>query len=525
MELSKLYSFLMVAGFYAIVVVVLYIMWRLAQRLNIPQKSKHIVFVVFILLGLVIVSPLRDIWFDLFRNMNIFQRSAADLIKGSFGMFPWLTGAYLINSLLNYFLWNGALVDEDGERVVPTLLINLVSGLVFFFAACGIVISVYNVDLKVWLATSGFASGMGVYLGKVPLNKAFTALSLNLNRRIRKGDFIELEGLSGTVQEIGWKSITLLTLDSNQLTIPNTTLVDANVVNYSRPSQIKTVAMKVFINGNVSPYEVEKLLIRSALDSDWVLREPAPLITLKNFSQTSATYIIEVSTNHDIIEHVKSRVLSSVWNMLRRKGLYPTPEEDIVTNPIEKAIELMNSVEVLEPFTEEEDMEIAKKAKWQRFGPPERIVIEGERDSSLYLVAKGRLEVLVRQQDGKNLKVAELGKGSFFGERALLTGEERKATVRATTDVLLCEVSKEIIKPLLENRQNILNQMSKILAKREIENIKKSREYAKEVEEKEKDTVANRLLDLMKNFFKNEDLDDDDNDDDLDKDVHKKMTI
>lgn len=524
MELSNFYSFLMVAGFYAIVVVVLYVMWRLAHRLDIPPKNKRIVFLVFILVGLVIVSPVREMWFSLFRNMGIFQSAASDLIESSFGMFPWLTGAYLINSLLNYFLWNGALVDEEGRGLVPKLLIHLASGIVFFLAAFGIVVFVYAVDVKVWLATSGFASGMGVYLGKVPLNKAFTALSLNLNRRIRKGDFIELEGLSGTVQEIGWKSITLLTLDANQLTIPNTTLVDANVINYSRPSQIKTVSMKVLISGNVSPYEVEKLLIRSALDSDWVLREPAPLITLKNFSQTSATYVIEVSTSHDIVEHVKSEVLSSVWNMLRRKGLYPTPEEDIVTNPIEKAIDLMNSVEVLEPFTEEEDLEIAKKAKWQRFGPPERIVIEGEKDSSLYLVAKGRLEVLVRQADGKNLKVAELGKGSFFGERALLTGEERKATVRATTDVLLCEVSKDIIKPLLENRQNILNQMSKILAKREIENIKKSREYAKEVEEKEKDTVANRLLDLMKNFFKNEDLDDDD-DDDLDKDAHKKMTI
>lgn len=522
MELKGLYSFLMIGGFYAIITGILYLIWKLSQKLNVPQKSKQIVSLVVILLGLTVVSPLLDLWISLFRSMYIYQPSAKKLIQDSFGMYPWLIGAYLVNSLLDYFLWNGALVNEDGEPMVPSLLKNIVTLLLFFCAAMGIVVYVFHTNLSIWLATSGFAGSVGVYLGKVPLNKAFTALSLNLNRQIRKGDFIELEECAGTIQEIGWKSVKLLTIDANQLTIPNTTLVNANVINYSRPTKLKTVSMKILINGNVSPYEVEKLLIRSALDSDWVLREPVPLVNLINFSQTSASYVIEVATDHDIVEHVKSQVLSSIWHMLRRKGLYPMPTEDIVANPEEKAIALMNSVEVLEPFTEAEDLEIAKKAKWLRFGPPERIVIEGEKDNSLYLIAEGKLEVLVRQSDGKNLKVAELGRGSFFGERALLTGEERKATVRALTDVLLCEITRDLIKPLLDNRQNILKEMSKILAKREIENIQKSKEYAKEVAEKEKDTVARRLLDLMKNFFKNEDIDDDDIDD---KDAHKKMTI
>ncbi len=523
MELSGLYTFLMVSGFYAILVVVLYIMWLLTHKLNLHERSRRIVYVALILVGLIIVSHFRDMWFSLFRGMGIFQRHAADIINNSFGMFPWLTGAYLINSLLNYFLWRGALVNEEGEPLVPALLRNIVTALLFFLAGFIIALTVFEVNITIILSSSGFAGGAGVYLGKVPINKAFTALSLNLNRQIRKGDFIELEDCAGTIQEIGWKSIRLLTIDENQLTIPNTTLTEANVINYSRPTKLKTVSMNIRINGNFSPYEVEKLLIRSALDSDLVLRTPEPLVNLVNFSPRSARYNIEVSTDQDIVAQVKSQVLSSIWHMLRRKGMYPMPTEDIIKNPVEKAIQLMNSVAVLEPFTPEEDQIIAQKAKWLRFGPPERIVIEGEKDNALYLVAEGRIEVLVRQKDGKNLKVAEMGKGSFFGERALLTGEERKATVRALTDVLLCEVSKHIIKPLLENRQEILQDLSRKLAEREIQNLRKSQAYAKEQDEKEKDTVARRLLDLMKNFFKNESVDDDD--ENVDKDAHKNMTI
>jgi CRP-like cAMP-binding protein len=46
------------------------------------------------------------------------------------------------------------------------------------------------------------------------------------------------------------------------------------------------------------------------------------------------------------------------------------------------------------------------------------------------------LEVLVRQEDGHDLAVATLDPGAVFGERSLLTGEPRSATIRWVVSTL-----------------------------------------------------------------------------------------
>ncbi len=51
--------------------------------------------------------------------------------------------------------------------------------------------------------------------------------------------------------------------------------------------------------------------------------------------------------------------------------------------------------------------------------------------------------------DGKTKEVARLGAGDFFGEMALLTGEDRTATVIALVDTYLFELTQADIAPLI----------------------------------------------------------------------------
>ena len=57
--------------------------------------------------------------------------------------------------------------------------------------------------------------------------------------------------------------------------------------------------------------------------------------------------------------------------------------------------------------------------------------MQGRKGTSLFIVAEGNLEVMVRQKDGVDLPVAVLEQGSVFGEMSLLTGQRRSATVRS----------------------------------------------------------------------------------------------
>lgn len=58
---------------------------------------------------------------------------------------------------------------------------------------------------------------------------------------------------------------------------------------------------------------------------------------------------------------------------------------------------------------------------------------DAEDGDSLYVIVEGRVRV-VREREGREQKLAELGPGEFFGEMALLDGKPRSATVIAEED-------------------------------------------------------------------------------------------
>jgi CPA1 family monovalent cation:H+ antiporter len=80
----------------------------------------------------------------------------------------------------------------------------------------------------------------------------------------------------------------------------------------------------------------------------------------------------------------------------------------------------------------------------------EKIIQQGERGRSLFLIARGVVAVLVVQGTRPASRVASLHAGEFFGEMALLTDEPRNATVMAATDCRLFELSRRDVEALCE---------------------------------------------------------------------------
>lgn len=58
---------------------------------------------------------------------------------------------------------------------------------------------------------------------------------------------------------------------------------------------------------------------------------------------------------------------------------------------------------------------------------------EGDADTGVFIVVEGEVQILINHH-GKEVELARLGEGEFFGEVALLTGKPRTATVKCTHD-------------------------------------------------------------------------------------------
>ncbi len=72
------------------------------------------------------------------------------------------------------------------------------------------------------------------------------------------------------------------------------------------------------------------------------------------------------------------------------------------------------------------------------------IVREGETGNCMYEIQSGKVEIF-RDKGGKEVKLAVLGPGNFFGEMAIFEREVRSASVRAQGTVRALTVDKKTL--------------------------------------------------------------------------------
>ena len=78
------------------------------------------------------------------------------------------------------------------------------------------------------------------------------------------------------------------------------------------------------------------------------------------------------------------------------------------------------------------------------------VIVEGDPTDSLYIVISGRMRVLMSDADGKEVILATLGPGEFFGEMGLIDDSPRSATVVAMEPCELIVINKRDFKKCLE---------------------------------------------------------------------------
>ena len=79
------------------------------------------------------------------------------------------------------------------------------------------------------------------------------------------------------------------------------------------------------------------------------------------------------------------------------------------------------------------------------------IVREGEEGDTAYIIVRGACDVY-RMTNGQRVDVAELRPGDVFGEAGVLTGKPRTATVEATMETTVVEVSRQTLSETLRLR-------------------------------------------------------------------------
>ena len=107
---------------------------------------------------------------------------------------------------------------------------------------------------------------------------------------------------------------------------------------------------------------------------------------------------------------------------------------------------------------------VANRFMLERFAADEVVVRQGDPGDKLFLVSRGELAVIAEQPTPR--QVNTLGRGSFFGEMALVTNEPRTATVRTLAPTQLYSLSSEDFLPLMDRLPGVRETIAHTVAVR-----------------------------------------------------------
>lgn len=164
------------------------------------------------------------------------------------------------------------------------------------------------------VASAGLAIGLAL---QGALSNLAGGIMIMILRPFHIGDFVEIAGSSGTVKDVGIFYTVIHTGDNKVVTVPNGTVMAAEIINYSKnPTRRVDLVFNVAYGTDVE--KVKAILLEEAGKHELVLKDPAPFARLTKQSESSLDFTLRVwaenanywQVNFDLLETLNNRFVA-----------------------------------------------------------------------------------------------------------------------------------------------------------------------------------------------------------------------
>lgn len=136
---------------------------------------------------------------------------------------------------------------------------------------------------------------------------------------------------------------------------------------------------------------------------------------------------------------------------------------------------LLDQIPLFANLTSDERLELTGLLRPRPFTPGQHIVYVGEPGQEFFIIERGRVDITLPDEHGREMVLASLGPGQFFGEISLLDGGPRTATARAETDAVLMELSRDEFLQFVRKTPSAAIHLMTVLGQRQRETNEKLR--------------------------------------------------
>jgi MscS family membrane protein len=237
-----------------------------------------------------ILSAVIGLWFIVyglrFLDSEVYLPVAFFFRVVSYLGWIWLLGA-VFNRLSAAFVSIGGFVPEGMDAQLIHLGFQIVTVII-------VGVLTINLGARLGLPTYSLITGLGIgglaiaLAGREALSNIIGTIMIILDRPFKLGDYIVLaEGERGEVAQVGLRSTRIRTRDDILISIPNSVIANAKMINESAPLSMSRIRIKIGVAYDSDLKKVEQILVGVAEQNETVLSDPTPRVRFRSFGDSA----------------------------------------------------------------------------------------------------------------------------------------------------------------------------------------------------------------------------------------------
>lgn len=249
--------------------------------------------------------------------INWFNTHSEGLINRIISLIIILAIGALVIKIVMIFV-KRALKRSRLEKAAHSLIKSVILIVMYSLLAL-IALAALGVDITGAVALASVASLALSLALQNALTNIIGGFTLLYTHPFHSGDYVEIAEQSGTVKEIGMAYTKLTTPDNKLVQIPNSSVVESEIINYSATGT-RRVTVNISVSYSADPDSVVKCL-REAANVEGRLEDPPIFATLTGYGESSASYTVRVWCKTENYWTVNFAVMKNIKAIFDREGI------------------------------------------------------------------------------------------------------------------------------------------------------------------------------------------------------------
>lgn len=197
----------------------------------------------------------------------------------------------VIGIFLSRFITKIAVKAMKAKGVDPSVynfirrIISVVIKAAFALAALSMFININSVIAAIGAA--GVTAGLGL---QASVAQFASGIQLLVNRPFKSGDFVEINGVSGSVVDVRFMQTIINTPDNKRIIIPNSHITTNHIINYTAENK-RRVDLNYSISYSDDISHAKRVITEVANENPFVMKDPAVQVFVGSHDASSITLV------------------------------------------------------------------------------------------------------------------------------------------------------------------------------------------------------------------------------------------